>query len=113
MSGIARRKKNAHKKIVAEVVRQVLGTPTANGSTVLEDLTKAIVARMFDNGTARDLATLADIMGEMVQKVEARQSAMPAINIELLGGDDRPELTAAEDMEKEIEAKDEEGGGDE
>ena len=109
----ARRKEKKRQQLVADVVRNVLSTPTANGSTVLEDLTKAIIARMFDSGTARDLATLADIMGEMARKVELQQPHMPAINIEILGGDDRPELTAAEEMVKAIEAKEEEGGGDE
>lgn len=112
-SGVARRKAKARRKLVAEVVRELLAAPTADGSTVLEEITKAILERMRDTGTVRDLATVADILGEMVHKVEARQSAMPAINIELLGGDDRPELTAAEELTKSIEAQDEEGGGDE
>ena len=110
--GIGKRKAKARRKLIAEVVREMLAAPTADGSTVLEEITKAILDRMRDTGTVRDLATVADILGEMVQKVEARQSAMPAINIELLGGDDRPELTAAEEVAKAIEAK-EEGGGDE
>jgi hypothetical protein len=112
-SGPGKRKANSRRKLIAEVVRELLAAPTADGSTVLEEITKAILDRMRDTGTVRDLATVADILGEMVHKVEARQSAMPAINIELLGGDDRPELTAAEELTKSIEAKDEEGGGDE
>lgn len=111
-SGPGKRKANARRKLIAEVIRELLATPTKDGGTVLEDITKAILNRMLDSGTPRDLATLADILGEMVQKVEARTAQMPTIDIEVLGGDDRPELAAAENLAEVAKIIEKEGNAD-
>lgn len=57
--------------IIAKAVRDCLnGKDPETGDKMINALVKSIVKRMVERGSAGDLRALADIMGELEQKVE-------------------------------------------
>ena len=57
--------------IVSKAVRDCLnGKDPETGDKMINALVKSIVKRMVERGSAGDLRALADIMGELEQKVE-------------------------------------------
>lgn len=71
MGGKASAKKRKERKTIADALRQVLDEPTEKGGkmTRLEEISVRVVKNLYDRADVRDLKALAEILGEMEQKV--------------------------------------------
>lgn len=64
-SGVAKRER----KMLADSLRAVLDDKLENGTTRQDAIVAKVVKRLFDEGDIRDLKVLAEVLGEMEQKV--------------------------------------------
>lgn len=78
--GIASGKARKEKKLLAEVLREVLNEKAPNqGLTKMEAIVQKVVNDTYKRGDVYKLEKLQKILGESTQKIEV---AMPSINVQ-------------------------------
>lgn len=79
--GKARAKKLKEQKTIAEALRKVLAEPIAKGSrqTRLDGIAIKTVKKLFDDPDIKDLKTLAEVLGEFKQTIEAKGEGLTIV----------------------------------
>ena len=68
--GLARQEQAREERIIAKALRKVLDEPTDGGNTRMDIIANNVLGRLASVGDIRDLKTLAELLGEYVDKRE-------------------------------------------